>query len=209
MPDSLSWGQLEQLWINAGGAADKAPIAAAVAMAESGGRNVVSAPNSNGSRDVGYWQINSAHGSGQATLDPMGNARAAVQISANGSNWRPWCTAWTGGCRGTYDPTGPNTPVGRQWATGLAQKASGGTVASPLPTGGDNAGVAVPSDPLTAGFWSHTLDVIGNWFIYVSIGAAGIVLLTIGAVTLFRETDAGKAAIGGVTKVAKIAGMVL
>jgi hypothetical protein len=84
-----TYAQLEQLWINAGGNPQVAPIAAAVAMAESGGNpNAISASN-----DYGLWQINSVHGA-QATLDIMANARAAVAISNNGQNWGPWCTCW-------------------------------------------------------------------------------------------------------------------
>lgn len=85
-----NYAQLEQLWINAGGNPQVACIAAAVAMAESGGNpNAISSSN-----DYGLWQINSIHGV-QATLDVMGNARAAVAISNNGQNWGPWCTCWT------------------------------------------------------------------------------------------------------------------
>lgn len=84
-----TYAQLEQVWINAGGNPQVAPVAAAVAMAESGGNpNAVSPSN-----DYGLWQINSIHGA-QATLDVMSNARAAVAISNNGQNWGPWCTCW-------------------------------------------------------------------------------------------------------------------
>jgi hypothetical protein len=84
-----TYAQLEQLWINAGGNPQVAAIAAAVAMAESGGNpNAISPSN-----DYGLWQINSIHGA-QATLDVMANARAAVSISNNGQNWGPWCTCW-------------------------------------------------------------------------------------------------------------------
>lgn len=86
---AYNYAQLEQIWIAAGGNPQVAPTAAAVALAESGGNpNAVSASN-----DYGLWQINIVHGS-QATLDVMSNARAAVAISNNGTNWGPWCTAW-------------------------------------------------------------------------------------------------------------------
>lgn len=86
---TYNYAQLEQIWISAGGNPQAAATAAAVAMAESGGNpNAVSPTN-----DYGLWQINIVHGS-QATLDVMGNARAAVAISNNGTNWGPWCSGW-------------------------------------------------------------------------------------------------------------------
>lgn len=91
----LSYGQLEDLWVSAGGNPASKAIAAAIAMAESGGVINASNHNSNGSTDRGLWQINSVHGS-QSTFDEMGNARAAVAISSNGSNWTPWVTYNTG-----------------------------------------------------------------------------------------------------------------
>jgi hypothetical protein len=47
----------------------------------------------------GYWQINTNHGS-LSTYDPLGNAKAAVIISANGTNWHPWTTFTSGAYRG-------------------------------------------------------------------------------------------------------------
>jgi len=96
---TLNKAELEALWIKAGGNPAVANLAAAIALAESGGRDINSPPNSNGTIDRGYWQINSSHGS-QSTLDPLGNARAAVAISANGTNWSPWVTFQ----KGLYKP---------------------------------------------------------------------------------------------------------
>lgn len=104
-----SFSQLEAIWVQAGGSAVFKAMAAAVAMAESGGNPNASNRNSNGTTDRGLWQINSIHGS-QSTFDPISNARAAVSISKNGTNWRPWCTAWsTGRCSGTF--LGQGSPV--------------------------------------------------------------------------------------------------
>ena len=88
---------LESLWEQAGGSAGEAAMAASIAMAESGGNpNAISPTN-----DYGLWQINGSHGA-QATLNPLGNAEAAVSISGNGSNWGPWTTytagAYSGRC---------------------------------------------------------------------------------------------------------------
>lgn len=109
MATKYSFSQLESLWKQAGGSATYAAMAAAVATAESGGNPNASNKNSNGTTDRGLWQINSIHGS-QSTFDPVSNARAAVSISKNGTNWRPWCTAWsTGKCTGTF--LGPGSPA--------------------------------------------------------------------------------------------------
>jgi LysM repeat protein len=93
---NLSCSGLEALWKAAGGAPGSAFIAAEIAMAESGGRQYAHSPTN----DFGYWQINGGHGSAMATYNPMGNARAAVAISSNGHNWRPWTTYVTGAYHG-------------------------------------------------------------------------------------------------------------
>lgn len=92
---TLDCSQLEQLWESAGGSPSEAFLAAEVAMAESTGRQYTpsnAALNSNGMTDVGYWQINSGFYPSLATTDPYGNARAAVIVSKDGTNWTPWVT---------------------------------------------------------------------------------------------------------------------
>jgi hypothetical protein len=92
---TLSCTGLERLWESAGGAPGEAFMAAEIAMAESGGRQY--ATGSVGER--GYWQINPIHGA-LSTYDAWGNARAAVIISQDGTNWTPWTTYLTGAYRG-------------------------------------------------------------------------------------------------------------
>lgn len=120
--------QLESLWIQAGGDPNHAAEAAAIALAESGGNSLATNNgNSNGSVDRGLWQINSVHGS-QSTFDPLANARAAVAISDNGTNWRPWCVAWSNGdCSGDF--LGPGSPVLRllsPFGSAVGQAVQGG-----------------------------------------------------------------------------------
>jgi Lysozyme like domain len=83
---TLSCSGLESLWESAGGSPSAAFMAAEIAMAESSGQQNSADSNSNGTVDRGYWQINSTWGA-LSTFDPEGNARAAVQISHNGTNW--------------------------------------------------------------------------------------------------------------------------
>jgi len=92
---SLGCSGLEQLWQAAGGNAGDAVLAASIAMAESGGNQYATG----GVGEEGYWQINPVNGP-LATYDPMGNARAAVQLSGNGSNWSPWTTYTSGAYQG-------------------------------------------------------------------------------------------------------------
>jgi len=93
---NLGCSGLEALWEAAGGSHAEAFMAAEIAMAESGGRQYALSPTN----DYGYWQINGSHGPAQATFNPIGNARAAIAISSNGTNWRPWTTYVTGAYRG-------------------------------------------------------------------------------------------------------------
>jgi hypothetical protein len=96
---TLDCSQLETLWEAAGGSPSAAFTAAEIATAESSGRENATLVDGNGTTDRGYWQVNSVHGS-LSTYDPMGNARAAVEISDDGTNWSPWTTYRTGAYAG-------------------------------------------------------------------------------------------------------------
>jgi LysM repeat protein len=93
---TLGCSGLEALWEAAGGSHAEAFMAAEIAMAESGGRQYALSPTN----DYGYWQINGSHGPAEATFNPIGNAKAAIAISSNGTNWNPWTTYVTGAYRG-------------------------------------------------------------------------------------------------------------
>lgn len=100
-------GLIAHYWLAAGGNPKYVNQAVAAALAESGGSGGArSAANSNGTYDVGYWQINTVHGPGMASTDPLTNARAAIHLSKNGTDWSPWCTSYSDGmCHGsTSDP---------------------------------------------------------------------------------------------------------
>jgi LysM repeat protein len=92
---TLGCGGLEALWEDAGGSHAEAFMAAEIAMAESGGRQYALSPTN----DYGYWQINGSHGPAEATFNPMGNAKAAIAISDDGTNWDAW-TTYTSGAYG-------------------------------------------------------------------------------------------------------------
>ena len=93
---TLSCAGLEQLWEDAGGSQAEAFTAAEIAMAESSGDQYALSPTD----DYGYWQINGSHGPALATFDAYGNARAAIIISDDGTDWDPWTTYVTGAYEG-------------------------------------------------------------------------------------------------------------
>ena len=86
---------LEQLWDQAGGNPADAFMAAEIAMAESGGNPNAISPTD----DFGLWQINGSNGA-LATLNPFQNAKSAITLSDNGTNWNPWTTYHSGAYSG-------------------------------------------------------------------------------------------------------------
>ena len=88
---TLGCSGLEDLWDAAGGNPSHAFMAAEIAMAESGGDQYALSPTD----DFGYWQINASNGS-LATYNALGNARSAIILSDNGTNWSPWTTYTAG-----------------------------------------------------------------------------------------------------------------
>lgn len=104
-PGIFTCAGLESLWRDAGGSSYSAFLAAEIAMAESGGRSWAISPTN----DYGLWQINGSHGY-LATLDPYGNARAAVLISQDGTDWYPWTTYVTGAYIGRCLPRIASNP---------------------------------------------------------------------------------------------------
>lgn len=123
---ALSKNQIEQLWIREGGNPHAAAMAAAIALAESGGNpGAINNKNTDGSIDRGLFQINSVHGR-QSTTNLAANVRAAIAISNNGRNWRPWVTfqngaykAHLGGSGGSSMPIGPPENPGRGSSSSL------------------------------------------------------------------------------------------
>jgi hypothetical protein len=84
---TLGCSGLEQLWDSAGGDPADAFMAAEIAMAESGGNQYALSPTD----DYGYWQINASNGA-LATFNAYGNARSAITLSDDGTNWDAWTT---------------------------------------------------------------------------------------------------------------------
>lgn len=208
-----NYAQLEGIWTQAGGPAGAAPIAAAIAMAESGGNSTATNNDSNGSTDRGLWQINSVHGS-QSTYDVMGNARAAVAISNQGTNWSPWTTYTSGAYRqylqtnippdtsapinGTNAQANQNTAnlTGFQLPGGLYDPAN--WFLDPLGSGEQAAGNAfAAAGPTLIKFFMRGLIVaVLNPMIQLMAGmmgmAAGGLLVIVGFWMVARQTQTGQ-----------------
>jgi hypothetical protein len=90
---TLSYAELVELCRRAG--FPDPYLAAAVAMAESGGRIDAVNRNTNGSVDRGVFQINSIHGA-LSTFDLESNIAAALRISSGGRDWSPWVAYQSG-----------------------------------------------------------------------------------------------------------------
>lgn len=128
----MTSAELQALWIEEGGSRAAAPVAAAIALAESGGcRYALAGPKdirpvkacvyrfTTIENSIGLWQINhNAHPQFDefALFDPHANARAAIAVSGNGNNFRPWTTYVSGAYKtylaggGTHDPVRAPTP---------------------------------------------------------------------------------------------------
>jgi hypothetical protein len=142
---TYSYGQLEGLWIAAGGPAAEASTAAAVAIAESGGNPLAAYPGTTvaagqGSTTdaTGLWQIlglPSGDFTAAELTDPLSNAKMAVaKYEQAGNSFSPWQTydegdytlqnvapiAWTGGGGTTTPAAGSGGSSGTAAVTGTA-----------------------------------------------------------------------------------------
>lgn len=92
----LTDAQIAQYAISAGFTVNgTAPMAVAIALAESGGNSGATHVNSDGSIDRGLWQINNryhAEISDVQAFNPASAAAAAYAISNRGANWKQWST---------------------------------------------------------------------------------------------------------------------
>jgi hypothetical protein len=111
-----TYAQLQGLWINAGGPKTLAPLAAAIAMAESGGCSAAVNPTDNGGTQTswGLWQIsNGTHAQPvPGILSPATNAQQAVAKYQGAGGFSPWGTYDSGAYKAFYSgSTTPDTNV--------------------------------------------------------------------------------------------------
>jgi hypothetical protein len=186
---NLTYAQLEGLWIQAGGSSATAPVAAAIAEAESSGNATITSSNPDGGTNVGLWQLDTLGvGSGYSVAqlsDPATNAAVAVNGSGNGSNWSDWETYANGAYKAflssstTPDTTG--LPAGGVTAATLTSATTSGTsCALSVPI----AGCVLPKSALRG--------IIGG----LCLGAAGVIGLAaavILAASAFEHSGAAAA----------------
>lgn len=188
---TYSFSQLAQIWIaNGGSGGDRAKMAAAVAIAESGGRSdAKGGPNRDGSYDWGAWQINNG---GPDMFDINKCAKRAILMSANGSNWRPWCTAYSDNACGTRG--GKYMSAGSR-AYDIFRKEVGSDI--PLGPGpldpGSIAGDALGGVMDIPKFLSKLAD--GKTWVRATEIFGGVILIVLGVVFMAKETQAGKVAL--------------
>jgi hypothetical protein len=119
---------LESLWTAAGGSPSSAHVAAAIAMAESGGREVKQAGQPPGLTGWGLWQITPTSGiwnNGRFgnLLNDSNNARAAVYLWRAAGGFSPWATYTSGAYQRFMDSGGwllPGATVAMN-ATGMRE----------------------------------------------------------------------------------------
>lgn len=123
-----SYAQLMTLWINAGGSKALAPIAAAIAEAESGGNSDALNPNDNNGTQSSYglWQIsNGTHAPpSPGWANPAVNAQLAVAKYKAAGGFSPWGTYDSGAYKAYLSPSttpDPNVPGS---ATALAAESA-------------------------------------------------------------------------------------
>lgn len=202
---TLTYEQVAQLAVNNGfNANDLSNLVTCVAIAdaESGCRTDIdnAGTNSDGSVDVGLWQINSpVHDDklpGQDRRDPNVNAKLMMMISGNGSNWQPWSSY---SYHGTVDAKIPGVMSALSGKTFTPGKDVGfgsgfGGVAETVELGGDSGSSGIIN-------MFKTLTDSGFWY-RVCKGIIGISLILIGLVGLM-------VAGGGIGKAVSLASKVI
>ncbi len=167
----LTANELAALAISVGLTGEKVVTAVAIALAESGGRSDAMGDTTiqtgTWGPSVGPWQIRSLKaetGKGtardaQALLNPQHNARAMKEISADGTNWRPWSVYTSGAYR-------LHLPAARVGAGSPGQ----------IPAGGSSGGTAPAFNIADGGTWSRAgLFVFGGAMIaFVAWRSMGI-----------------------------------
>lgn len=200
----LSYDQVMNLWVQAGGSPQSAAMAAAVADASSGLNPDAQNTGSSGLISKGLFQIPSTQGA-LSTLDPTANTRAAIQLSNGGTDFSKWCSTWSdndcGNSGGSYLGPGANALASLAQRGGQYNVVGGVGITSALPqtilnkqtgqpaTAADLPGAtpdgSAPATALATGSTSRTLVML--------------LLLVVVAVALYITTkkDRGKKPDGG------------
>lgn len=132
---AITYADAEELWIQAGGPAAIAPVAAAIAMAESSLNPTAVGPSYGGDAgSIGLWQIQSGQHP-QWTVaqlkNPTINAQAAVAIyEGAGNSFSPWSTYTEGTYRRFLQSGVPPTPASSSSTPSSASSSSSSSSSS-------------------------------------------------------------------------------
>lgn len=147
----LTIPQIAWEWENNGGTAHAVVVAVSVSLAECGGNTEAISPSS----DYGLWQINSSNFGWlgltvETALEAGPNARAAIRMSGDGSNWAPWCTCWVDPAANCGHGNLPFPEPGSPAASHIAEVAAVLGVNPPKPPPGGPGGPGGGGDPIAA-----------------------------------------------------------
>lgn len=143
-----TYAQLMALWVNAGGSSATAPIAAAIAMAESGGCSAAVNDTDNGGTQTswGLWQLSDGSHSQPVpnVLTPTVNASAAVEKWRNhGESFSDW-GSYTSGAYRKYLSTGTTPDFGAVPATTAGAITAAADATRAAAAGGDTCAIGIP-----------------------------------------------------------------
>ena len=186
MTNKLTAAQVEQLARDAGADKLRAKLMVAIAYAESGFDADAVNRNTNGTTDVGLWQINSVHRQANPTWTtewlkvPANNASAAWSLSQKGKTWQPWDASkenwWPAAKKaiaGEFSGDNPLLP---------------NVIEGPLDKAGEAAGAVIDGAQATAEALGNVVQIAGktgawlgnphNWLriAYVGLGAGVVVV---------------------------------
>ena len=209
-----SYGQLESLWVQAGGSRALAPLMAAVAMAESAGNPAANNYDDNGGTQTswGLWQVSNGTHNWPGQQDPnipLNNARYAV-AKYQSQGLGAWGTYTSGAYQQYYKGDVPPSSLpqgGGSTSPGTATDLSFNPLnfdpLAPIVSGiqslwNDAGKIKNPADALTQIAHGFTILLKAfEWFFVPShivrlvCGAAGIMFLVPGIYALMRSAQGG------------------
>lgn len=181
----LTYDQVENIWIQAGGNPQAAALAAAVADASSGFNTSASRTNPDGTTSIGLWLI-PQNGMPPGSTDPVANARAAVQLSHNGTDWTQWCVTWSdnncGENGGSYLGSGANALM----SLGQRLTPASYNVIGAVPSG-TNAGASAATPSSTSGGSSAVTGITSNLSSHNGLVIIGLIVGIILVVYFLRR----------------------
>jgi hypothetical protein len=223
-PNKITYAQAEGLWIKAGGPKTVAPVAAAIAVAESGLDANQYNPTDNGGTQTswGLWQVSHGdHSPYPNWQDPLANAQYAVAKYRGANGFTPWGTYDSGAYRAYLNPgttPDPNPPGKGGGNAGAPAGGAGGvqTTASDDPAclvGTPNFDI-FSSIPVIGGAFPKIQACLlsksgARWMAGIGLMTASAIVGLSGAIVLaaygLGRTPAGAAATGATGAVIKVA----